>query len=180
MNHLLGVTLSLGAMLLGGSPHVALGQQKEQMDQEKMQGEWKIAKWEVLGDKPPKDYKSWRVVIKGNTYRVLQEGKRWPIETFKLDTSKSSKAIDLTTTFTLEKPAKVIGSDDDKEKPGKKPPQGKKSVQVTLKGIYDIKGDTMIWCFSFNEFRKRPSTFAIPKEGGVILWRMQRLANVKE
>ena len=81
-------------------------------DLDEIQGDWKPIGYERDGVKEPLDEKGWepRVTFSGNTFVVTLADGSVPIRgTFKLDSTKQPKSMDLTDTF---------GADEGKHLPG--------------------------------------------------------------
>jgi uncharacterized protein (TIGR03067 family) len=128
------VLLLLVGVLLGGFAVAAEGDK----DLDKLQGTWVRVSVERNGKMvPAEELKNSKLTLKGDKY-TLEEGKETRSGTFKLDSGKTPKTLD-------------IISDAG-------PNKGK-----TLKGIYKIEGDTFTYCVAGPD-KDRPTEFSA-KEG---------------
>jgi uncharacterized protein (TIGR03067 family) len=119
-------------------------------DLEKLQGSWTMAALEVDGKPVPEEkLKSSTLTIKKDKY-IIKVGDSTHETTIKLDPSKKPKEIDMTFTE---------GPNKDK----------------TLKGIYDIDGDTFKMCRGLTADKDRPGDFGTWPDTGMFLvtWKRQ-------
>ena len=109
--------------------------EKDKKDEEKIQGTWTIVSAQSGGEnKPADETKAIKFIIKGDLI-TIQDPKREEKATFKLDSTKKPKTIDL------------IPS----EKEGKGEP---------VLGIYELKDDDLKICFVHGGKGGRPTEFA--------------------
>jgi uncharacterized protein (TIGR03067 family) len=111
---------------------------------EKFQGSWKFVKLERDGEDLTNQLGDVEMEVKGEEYTAPNIAAK-----FKLDPSKTPKAIDLSYT---EGPA----------------------AGHTLKGIYKLDGDTLTICRALAEEDKRPTEFAAPAGSGKMLFHFKR------
>src|SRR5262249_14838532 len=107
-------------------------------DEEKLQGTWTVVSMERRGKAAPADeVNAYKVIIKGDLFTVedKREGKEEEQLKITLDPTKKPKAIDLI-------------------------PQGRKKGRGTLKGIYELDGDTLKINVTKRENGERPTAFA--------------------
>jgi RNA polymerase sigma factor (sigma-70 family) len=110
--------------------------EQARQDREAMQGTWELVEAETKNGRATADQiRGFKVVVKGDRITFNPDGENRS-STFKLDPSKSPKAIDL------------IPTDG--------PAQGQ-----TVPGIYELKGDTLKLCADNEEGRDRPTDFAV-------------------
>ena len=115
-------------------------------DLKAIQGTWKTAELMMTGEKVAGDQVSAHMTISGNNYELKDSANDNTVMetgTFKLDESKSPKQMDWT-----------IGSGEDKG--------------TTYQAIYEIKGDTVRYCFN-PDGGARPTEFSSTAENGNIL-----------
>jgi uncharacterized protein (TIGR03067 family) len=119
-------------------------------DLEKLQGTWTMAALEVDGKLVPEEkLKSSTLTIKGDKY-IIKVGEMTHETTIKIDPGKKPKEIDMTF---------LDGPNKDK----------------TLKGIYEIDGDTFKMCRGLTADKDRPSDFGTWPDTGMFLvtWKRQ-------
>ena len=105
-------------------------QDKEKSDADKdkaaLKGKWEPVSSESGGNKDDEaDYKQFRVIFDGDKFTILKSGEDHMKGTYKLDTSKSPKQIDM-----------KIEECPNGDLKGK-----------SLEGIYEVKDDELKWCF---------------------------------
>ncbi len=129
----------VGCLLVSGR----VSGQVAKKDAEKMQGEWTMDSVMRNGDIIPEEFlMSGKLVVKGDTYKVsLNE--QGATATFKLDSEKSPKQIDLTYTDGPQK-------------------------GTTIKGIYALDGETLKVCRGLAPETERPKKFEAPADSGLI------------
>lgn len=114
----------------------------------KLEGTYTFVTGEKDGEPPPpqviEQFKKIQVVIKGNSFKFVIEGKPDRDNEIKLDATKSPKQIDLS------------GTSND----------GKKKVSVS--GIYSIEGKTLKLCIDENG-KSRPTGFDTKGKGKSIV-----------
>jgi uncharacterized protein (TIGR03067 family) len=110
-------------------------------DQEGLQGTWKVVSAE-RGGKAQDDAKEYTMVFDKDTFTVKKGDELFVKGTFKLDPSKSPKAIDMTVTEAKNEENK--GKD--------------------IHGIYELDKDALKWCAGEVGGTDRPKEFAT-KEG---------------
>jgi uncharacterized protein (TIGR03067 family) len=131
------------AFLAGADP----GKQNAK-ELEPFQGTWKIAALEVEGNKLDiDDFKETRLTVKGDTFTMATAGATYK-GTFKIDSAKKPKMIDMSYTDGPEK--------------------GKTSL-----GIYEIDGDTWKICIGLTG-KERPKEFATKADSGHALEVLKR------
>jgi uncharacterized protein (TIGR03067 family) len=122
--------LAVGLLVIGAGSLTA--DDKADKDQEALQGTWQFDTFNQAGQAAPAEQlKEMTFVIKNNTYTLSMGDNELETGTFKLDSGKKPKTIDLD-----------IQSGDDK---GKKQP-----------GIYELEGDTFKVCLAFPGESDRP------------------------
>jgi uncharacterized protein (TIGR03067 family) len=132
-------------LLLGFAVVLLLGAQAADKDEDKMQGTWTFVSAEKGGEKAPEDeIKKLKVTIKGNEL-IIGDGKRDEKATFKLDSSKKPKALDVT------------------------PPRDDKPVL----GIYELDGDNLKMCWRKGG-GERPTKFASEPKSDLMLLVLKR------
>ena len=108
--------------------------EKENKDDEKIQGNWTVVSREFIGKKTPEpELKALKVIIKDGTI-TMDDGKQKEKIPYKLDPSKKPKTIDLANT-------------------------GIEGKETTL-AIYELDGDTLKICWSEKDTEHRPTKFA--------------------
>jgi uncharacterized protein (TIGR03067 family) len=117
----------------------------------KLEGTWKPVSV-VKGGKEEPDTKDHSLSFAGDTFTVRAGDKVEVKGTFKRDRSKKPRQIDMTVT---EGPQKVTGK--------------------VLKGIYELKGDTLKWCFTADPDGDRPTEFAAPEGSKVMFITLKRV-----
>ncbi len=136
----------LGLVLAFGAVKAADDADK---DKEKLQGAWQpISAIEKGKEQSKEELKNRKITFKGDKVTVKHGDKVHDV-TFKLDASKKPKEIDVT------------GKDDD----------GK---EQQMKGIYELKGDTLKVCFA-TEGGERPSKFESPENSNIIFVTLERI-----
>lgn len=118
---------------------------------EPFQGKWKIVSVLINGDEPPnkEDLEKSTLTVKGDE-RILRLGDELKTRSkYKIDPTKSPKTIDIT----------VIEGDENLK--------GR-----TLKGVYDIQGDTMTVVLSLTN--ERPTDLTCKPESNRVLQKFQR------
>lgn len=119
---------------------------------EPFQGKWKIVSVVVNGEEPPnkEQFDKSTLEVKGNE-RILRVGDEVRTRSkFKIDPSKSPKTMDL----------EVIEGDENIK--------GK-----TLKGVYELKGDTMTVVISLTD--ERPTDLTCKPDSGRVLQKFQKI-----
>jgi uncharacterized protein (TIGR03067 family) len=101
-------------------------------DAEKIQGTWKVVSLERGGEKGPEEMVKNAKFVIADGLITIKEPKREEKASFKLDPTKNPKTMDIT------------------------PEKGKEGVAL---GIYELKGDTLKFCFS-KPGGARPTEFA--------------------
>lgn len=137
--------LTIG-LLLGAMPA-----DDSKRDLEKLAGEWTMESAERDGDKVPEEFaRSLKRTVKGDEYIISRDGEELSKGKFKLDASKKPKEIDLT--------------------PSSGPAEGQ-----TIKGIYELDGDTFKICYGPPE-GERPKEFAAPAGSGntLAVWKRDK------
>jgi uncharacterized protein (TIGR03067 family) len=115
---------------------------------ERFEGTWTYVSLEIEGNKAPQDsYKGAKLVIKGDKFTAHQ-GEEVLHGTFKVDTSKKPKTIDVTF------------SDG--------PDKGK-----IMRGIYELDNDTYKVCIAMPG-KDRPAKFETKKDSGHVLEVLKR------
>ena len=128
------LVLALTAGLL-----VAAGGKDDAKDKEKLIGTWAPVSITVGGKpRPDEEVKKSKMVIAADKITILREGKDEDKATYKIDTTKKPRTIDIT------------------------PSTGGEAGQV-MPGIYELDGDTLKMCFARPK-GERPKEFA-SKEG---------------
>ena len=113
-------------------------------DRGHLQGSWTMASVVVNGEAVPEDVlKMGRLAIAGDRYRATL-GEQTVSSTFRLDTSMSPRQIDFTFT------------------------DGPQAGQ-TVRGIYEIDGETLRMCRGLLAENERPGRFAAPADSGLLL-----------
>ena len=136
--------LVLSVVLLAGADPGKLNAK----ELEPFQGTWKIAALEVEGNKLDiDDFKETRLTIKGDAFTMATAGATYK-GTFKIDSAKKPKSIDMSYTDGPEK--------------------GKTSL-----GIYEIDGDTWKICIGLTG-KERPKEFATKADTGHALEVLKR------
>jgi uncharacterized protein (TIGR03067 family) len=107
-------------------------------DQKQFQGKWTIASATHGGMSTPKEQLDKAAVTFDGDKMIISEGEKKKTAKFKLDTSKTPPQIDITP-----------DEGDEKDK--------------TVRGIYELKGDTLKLCFGRPD-AERPTAFS-SKEG---------------
>jgi uncharacterized protein (TIGR03067 family) len=149
MKLILPALLSMFALAVG-----ALAQDEAtKKDMNQIQGSWRLVSRERDGKADPADViKDILMTHKGDafTFNQSSSGAGATKGTFKLDASKSPKAIDRI--------------------PADGPQKGK-----TLMGIYKLEGDTLTLCVSV-EGKDRPMEFAAKPKSGLVLsvWKREK------
>jgi uncharacterized protein (TIGR03067 family) len=137
MKLLAGMVLTAGLLIAAEAPNA--DQPKKELD--KLQGTWTVISAERAGEKVPEERtKSWKLVIKGDKYS-FEPGDQSIEGTYKVDPSKTPKAIDAT---------RSNGQDKGK----------------TLYGIYALSGDELKMCFSEPGKEERPKEFSTTAASG--------------
>jgi uncharacterized protein (TIGR03067 family) len=141
-------TLALAALLLGpGAGSSPADDKAEKDEQKKFQGEWRAESIKTGdGSTPAEELKKFRLVI---------EGDRWTVETgagktewtWKVDPSKSPRALDITTT------------------------SGK---EVVVRCLYELKGDTLTVCAPLKDLGERPKEIAVAPGFSVAVWKRDK------
>jgi uncharacterized protein (TIGR03067 family) len=111
-------------------------------DMAQLEGEWTMVSAEANGQTVPEDVvKTGKRVVKGNETTVTLGDRVLMKAKFIVDPSKKPKQIDYTVTSEGANKGKVV------------------------KGIYEIDGDTVKFCFSGPD-KDRPKEFSSPAESG--------------
>jgi uncharacterized protein (TIGR03067 family) len=125
---------------------------KKELD--RLQGTWTMAALEVDGKPVPEEkLKSSTLTIKGDKY-IIKVGDNTHETIIKLDPGKKPKEIDMTFTE---------GANKDK----------------TLKGIYDLDGDTFRMCRGLTPDKDRPGDFGTWPDTGMFLVTWKRVPKDK-
>jgi len=136
----------LGLVLAFGAVKAADDADK---DKEKLQGAWQpIAAIERGEEQSKEKLKNRKITFKGDKITVKHDEEVHDV-TFKLDASKKPKEIDVT----------------GKDKEGK---------EQQMKGIYELKGDTLKVCLAM-EGGDRPSKFESPDGSKLIFVTLERI-----
>ncbi|HEV3163008.1 MAG TPA: DUF5004 domain-containing protein [Isosphaeraceae bacterium] len=134
------ILLALGLFAAGEDPKT----DDAKKDQEKLQGTWTMSKLERDGEDLLQQAGAVEVVFKDDTYK-----NDFVAAKFKLDPSKTPKAIDVTYT------------------------EGN-AVGQTFKGIYKLDGDTLTICRANDEKADRPTEFTSPAGSGKMLFVLKK------
>ena len=103
-------------------------------DGETIQGTWEVVSVSDNGEKAPAEkVKGARMVITKNEITILVGGRKQSTSTYRLAPAERPKQIDL------------------------------REGERHLKGIYDLRGDTLRLCFNENEAGPRPTAFESKK-----------------
>jgi uncharacterized protein (TIGR03067 family) len=124
---------------------------QEAKKKSKLDGTWKPVSV-VKNGKEEADTKDHSLLFAGDTFSVKAGDKVEIKGTFKRDRSKKPHEIDMTVT---EGPEKVTGK--------------------VLKGIYELKGDTLKWCFTADPDGDRPTEFTAPEGRRVMFITLKRV-----
>jgi uncharacterized protein (TIGR03067 family) len=109
-------------------------------DEDAIQGVWTVVSREVIGKKTPADeLKGGKIIIKDGTMTSDDGKKKEMVASYKLDPSKSPKAMDLT------------NATEDKLKSA---------------AIYELDGDTLKICWSEKVPDQRPTKFTADADSG--------------
>jgi uncharacterized protein (TIGR03067 family) len=142
----IGLVAAVACFLLGADEPK---QSESKKDAEALQGTWKLASVVRNGEEVPADFlQSAKLVVKGERYSVTA-GDQSAVATFKMDASKKPRQIDFTY---IEGPQKG----------------------ETIKGIYEVEGDTYRMCRGLTSESERPTKFAAPADSGLIFVVMKR------
>jgi uncharacterized protein (TIGR03067 family) len=117
----------------------------------KLEGTWRPVSV-VKGGKEEPDTNGHSLTFAGDTFTVRAGGKVEVKGTFKRDKSKTPHRIDMTVT---EGPEKATGK--------------------VIKGIYELKGDTLRWCFTADPGGARPAVFAAPAGSKAMFITLKRM-----
>lgn len=123
----LALVLVLGSTFLGAAD----------TDKDKLQGTWKAVAVERAGER--RDENAHRLMFEGESFIIKRQDDVVARGTFRIDSTKSPKAIDMTIT------------------------EGKDSGKTAL-GIFALEGNTLTWCTSEPGNVDRPQELAA-KEG---------------
>ena len=117
----------------------------EKSDKDKIKGTWEMTSVEFGGQKLPiPEGKGMSLTFDGDKVIKKEPGKKDEAGTFKIDEKKKPKEIDL-----------IVPKEG-----------GKEGETMTMKGLYEIDGDTLRICFGMKE-DTRPTAFDA-KEAGVM------------
>ena len=106
-----------------------------QEELKKLAGDWNCTASEFGGEKAPEAaYKGLTMTIKGDTFKVLADGKVIDEGTVKIDPTKNPKTLDL---------------------------DSSKTKQPRIRGIYKLDGDKLLICYGASN--ERPTEFASKK-----------------
>jgi uncharacterized protein (TIGR03067 family) len=134
------VVVAIAVLLGAGQPKKT----EAKRPSDELQGGWSMVLLFVSGDETPAEQaKSGELVIEDDVYRS-KLGATVETSTFKIDATKSPKAIDFTYTSGFLK--------------------GK-----TVKGIYKIDGDDLTICRGLSPETIRPDEFAAPEDSSLLL-----------
>lgn len=124
-------TLVIGLLTFSLVAANTIGDDKK--DETLLQGTWKLVEGERNGEKPPKEFlEAFKITFKGDT--VLPEGAGGEREsTYKLDTTSKPRRIDI---------------------------KSAENADRTMKGIYELSGDTLKICFSSPGSETYPTEFS--------------------
>jgi uncharacterized protein (TIGR03067 family) len=158
----------LVAFWAGLLPLNVWAQEDAKREQEKLQGTWRFQKLEIP-DGGPRKYleEHGRMTISGNkaTIAVMEKDQNMKLAelTFRLDPTRTPKALDLTWDFAYVPPGDKTAEAEWKKVKGK-----------TIPAIYSFDGDTLR-VFVGEDQKERPKEFPTKEgEGVIILKRAQR------
>jgi uncharacterized protein (TIGR03067 family) len=135
-------------ILVAGALIAAEKKEKPKKDVDLMQGSWTVEEVAHNGQSPGEDkLKEIKVAVKGSKLTVRAEDETHEVP-FKLDPKKNPKTIDAT-------------------------PTGGPFKDMTLLGIYEIKGDTFKMCFA-EAGKERPTEFKSEADSGHFLLVLKR------
>jgi uncharacterized protein (TIGR03067 family) len=137
------LTIGLLVVISGGQG----GEKKEKKS--KLDGTWKPVSVMKNG-KEEEDKENHSLILKGDTFTIMKGDKAEVKGTFTTDKKAKPREIDMTVT--------EAAKDDAKGK--------------VLKGIYELKDDTLKWCFSMDA--ERPTEFAAPEGKKVMFITLKR------
>ncbi|MGE0378525.1 MAG: TIGR03067 domain-containing protein [Planctomycetaceae bacterium] len=121
----------------------------KESDQARMEGAWEVVELVQDGTPVPKEvFATWRVKFAGNRLTIVESQGSHAV-VFKLDPSSRPKGMDST--------------------PLDGPQKGK-----TLRGIYDVQGDSVKVCLPREEGAKRPTEFVSGKGSDLGLLMLKR------
>jgi len=115
-------------------------------DLPKLEGAWQLVETEANGKKDTGRSKNYRWEFKDNQYRIYQNDVRAETWTVKLD----GRSIDSTLTIS----PKIHG--------------------ITLKGIYELSGDTLRICYDRTGKKPRPDDFSAPAGSQRVIYSLRR------
>jgi uncharacterized protein (TIGR03067 family) len=138
----------VGSLLMVAA--VPASQDKDQKDEDKIQGVWLPVLMEKGGEKAPEEvYKSAKMIIKEGTITMELQGQADPSKvTYKIDPSKTPKHIDITQS--------ISGQDN------------------LMIGIYLLEGDDLKLCFSKDARPTEWTTKAGDSNGLIVLKREKK------
>jgi uncharacterized protein (TIGR03067 family) len=146
MRHI-GLLAAAACFLLGANDSKKSDSKK---DADALQGTWRMASVMRNGEEVSADFlREGRLVVKGEQYSVTVN-QQTAVATYKLDSSKNPKHIDFTYT------------------------EGPQAGE-TVKGIYEVEGDTYKMCRGLTSEAERPTKFAAPADSGLIYVVMKRM-----
>jgi uncharacterized protein (TIGR03067 family) len=106
---------------------------EDKKDQELIQGTWKLTEGERNGEKPPQEFlDNFKVTFQNDKVIPAGDGGQEGESTFKVDQEKKPKQIT------------IINKDGNR----------------TMKGIYELSGDTLKICFKMGENAEAPTEFS--------------------
>jgi uncharacterized protein (TIGR03067 family) len=120
------------------------GQKKSDLD-----GTWKSVA--TIKDGKDKDSSDHTLIFEGNTFTIKEADRIKSKGTFTRNQAKTPHEIDMTATK------------------GRDEARGK-----TIKGIYEVTGETLKWCFREPD-GQRPTEFAVPEGSGAVLVTLKRV-----
>jgi uncharacterized protein (TIGR03067 family) len=131
-------------------------------DKERLEGNWKVVSITSgsEGEAPQELIRDMIIVINGDTWKTLSAGQASE-ESFKVDTAKNPKTIDLTRT-------PIVGVISDGKNQNR--PEVKSEI---LLGIYTLEGDRLRICLA-KPGEKRPSQFPEKPQDGVVVLVLER------
>ena len=121
----------------------------DKKDKDKLQGNWNAISSESGGKEKP-EAKGNTLAFKGDEFSVTRGGEVFLKGTFKVDSSKNPKTIDM------------------------KIKEGHPNEGETAKGIYKLEGDELTWCVAEPGSGNRPMAFATKEGTKTMLVKLKR------